>query len=327
MVDFSLISDTYDKIHQHLVETPLLESPFLSERLNKRVFIKAECLQKTGSFKYRGSWSSFVNNDFEDLKKGVLAYSSGNHAQGIAAVSNQLKIRATIIMPQDAPRLKIKNTQSYGANVVFYDRIKESREEIGEKLQKEKNLKLIRPYDDPFVIAGQGSMGIELINQAKRMKLDAADVLVCCGGGGLASGISLAFQGLIENFKVRTCEPENFDDMARSLKQKSRVTNKALDGSICDAILTPTPGELTFEILKKHAAPGLVASDVQALEAMSLLFLHHNLVVEPGGAISLAAALNQNEKIDSDALIIVCTGGNVDPIIFSKALDLIDAKY
>ena len=184
MVDFSLISDTYDKIGQHVVETPLLESSFLSKRLNKRVLIKAECLQKTGSFKYRGSWSSFVNNDIKDLKKGVLAYSSGNHAQGIAAVSNELKIQATIIMPKDAPRLKIKNTQSYGADVVFYDRIKESREEIGEKLQKEKSLKLIRPYDDPFVIAGQGSLGIELINQAKRMKLDAADVLVCCGGGG-----------------------------------------------------------------------------------------------------------------------------------------------
>ena len=150
MVDFSLISDTYDKIHQHLVETPLLESPFLSERLNKRVFIKAECLQKTGSFKYRGSWSSFVNNDFEDLKKGVLAYSSGNHAQGIAAVANQLKIQATIVMPKDAPRLKIKNTQSYGANVIFYDRIKESREEIGEKLQKEENLKLYDPMMIPL---------------------------------------------------------------------------------------------------------------------------------------------------------------------------------
>ena len=325
MVDFSLISNTYNRIQQYLVETPLLEAPFLSDRLNKRVLIKAECLQKTGSFKYRGSWSSFVNNDTENLKKGVLAYSSGNHAQGIAAVANQLKIEATIIMPKDAPRLKIKNTQSYGANVIFYDRIKESREEISEKLQKEKNLKLIRPYDDPFVIAGQGSLGIELINQAKRMKLDSADVLVCCGGGGLASGISLAFQGLSENFKVRTCEPENFDDMARSLEQKSRVTNNAMGGSICDAILTPTPGELTFEILKKYAAPGLVASDEQVLEAMALLFLHHNLVVEPGGAISLAAALNQNEKIDSDALIIVCTGGNVDPVIFSRALDLIDA--
>ena len=228
-------------------------------------------------------------------------------------------------MPKDAPRLKIKNTQSYGANVIFYDRIKESREEIGAKLQKEKNLTLIRPYDDPFVIAGQGSLGIELINQAKRMKLDSADVLVCCGGGGLASGISLAFQGLSDRFKVRTCEPENFDDMARSLQQKSRVKNKAMDGSICDAILTPTPGELTFEILEKYAAPGLVATDEQVLEAMALLFLHHNLVVEPGGAISLAAALNQNEKIDSDALIIVCTGGNVDPVIFSRALDLIDA--
>ena len=166
MVGFSLISDTYDRIHQHLVKTPLLESPFLSGLLNKRVFIKAECLQKTGSFKYRGSWSSFVNNDIDELKKGVIAYSSGNHAQGIAAVANQLKIQATIIMPKDAPRLKIKNTQSYGANVVFYDRIRESREEIGEKLQKEKNLKLIKPYDDPFVIAGQGSLGIELISQA-----------------------------------------------------------------------------------------------------------------------------------------------------------------
>ncbi len=328
MVDFSLISDTYAKIHKHLVETPLLESPFLSERLNKRVFIKAECLQKTGSFKYRGSWSSFVNNDFEDLKKGVLAYSSGNHAQGIAAVSNQLKIQATIIMPKDAPRLKIKNTQSYGANVVFYDRIKESREEIGEKLQKEKNLKLIRPYDDPFVIAGQGSLGIELINQAKRMKLDAADVLVCCGGGGLASGISLAFQGLNENFKVRTCEPENFDDMARSLKQKSRITNKAMDGSICDAILTPTPGELTFEILEKYAAPGLVASDEQVLEAMALLKkvvgnkVYEKAVEDASNYIrdgyNISTALRRTEIFPSILLQLVSTGeetGEIDDLL------------
>ena len=320
MVDFSLISNTHDRIHQHLVETPLLESPFLSNRLNKRVLIKAECLQKTGSFKYRGSWSSFVNNDIKSLKKGVLAYSSGNHAQGIAAVAKQLKIEATIIMPKDAPRLKIKNTKSYGANVILYEQIKESREEIGEKLQKEKNLKLIRPYDDPFVIAGQGSLGIELVNQAKRMKVDSADVLVCCGGGGLASGISLAFQGLSERFKVRTCEPENFDDMARSLQQKRRVKNKAMDGSICDAILTPTPGELTFEILEKYAAPGLVATDEQALEAMALLFLHHNLVVEPGGAVALAALLSKKLNLEGQELALILSGGNIDPLVLDNCL-------
>ena len=324
MTNFSLIADTYEKIRPNLIKTPLIESKYLSDRLEKRVFIKAECLQNTGSFKYRGSWSAFTNINKRELENGVLAYSSGNHAQGIASVASQVGIEATIIMPTDAPKLKIKNTKSYGAKVILYDRVKESREEIGIRLEKDRKLKLIKPYDDPFIIAGQGTLGVELAMQAKEMDIKKADVLVCCGGGGLASGISIALNELCKDFTVRTCEPENFDDTAKSLKAKKRIKNKSMEGSICDAILTPTPGELTFKILSKLAGPGLIASDRQVLEAMAILFLHHNLVVEPGGAISLAAALNEINKVDAESLIIVCTGGNVDPKVFSKALDLIN---
>jgi threonine dehydratase len=324
LTSFSLISDTYEKIYPHILKTPLIESKYLSQRLKKRVFIKAECLQHTGSFKYRGSWSAFTNINKSDLRNGVLAYSSGNHAQGVASVAQQLGIRATIIMPIDAPKLKIKNTKAYGAEVVFYDREKESREDIGCRLEKDMKLKLIKPYDDPFIIAGQGTLGIELANQTQKLGIKSADVLVCCGGGGLSSGISLALDKLCKGFRVRTCEPEKFDDMSQSLKLKKRVKNEVLSGSICDAILTPTPGEITFKILLELAGSGLVANDKQVLEAMSLLFLHHKLVVEPGGAISLAAAFNEIDKIQAESIIIICSGGNVDPKIFSRALKLID---
>ena len=199
MTSFSLISDTYDKIKTQLVQTPLIESKYLSERLKRRIFIKAECLQNTGSFKYRGSWSAFTNIKENDLKRGVLAYSSGNHAQGIASVASQLGINATIIMPNDAPKLKIRNTRAFNAEVILYDRANEVREEIGAKLEKKRNLKLIKPYDDPFIIAGQGTLGVELAIQAEEVGIKKADVLVCCGGGGLASGISIAL--LIHTFK------------------------------------------------------------------------------------------------------------------------------
>ena len=182
MTNFSLIADTYEKIRPNLIKTPLIESKYLSDRLEKRVFIKAECLQNTGSFKYRGSWSAFTNINKRELENGVLAYSSGNHAQGIASVASQVGIEATIIMPTDAPKLKIKNTKSYGAKVILYDRVKESREEIGIRLEKDRKLKLIKPYDDPFIIAGQGTLGVELAMQAKEMDIKKADVLVCCGG-------------------------------------------------------------------------------------------------------------------------------------------------
>lgn len=324
MTSFSLISDTYDKIRSKLVQTPLIESKYLSKRLKRRIFIKAECLQNTGSFKYRGSWSAFTNFKESELQKGVLAYSSGNHAQAIASVASQLGINATIIMPNDAPKLKIRNTKALDAEVILYDRVREVREEIGIKLEKKRNLKLIKPYDDPFIIAGQGTLGVELAIQAEEVGIKKADVLVCCGGGGLASGISIALHELCNSFTVRTCEPENFDDTAKSLKATKRIKNKLMEGSICDAILTPMPGELTFKILLELAGPGLVASDSQVLKAMAILFLHHNLVVEPGGAISLAAALSNIDEIDAETLIIVCTGGNVDPKVFSKALDLID---
>lgn len=304
-----------DRNAGHVVETPLLWSPFLDEIAGRRVWVKAECLQHTGSFKYRGARSavSALHAD-GSAAGGVLAYSSGNHAQGVARAAREFGRPAVIIMPSDAPEMKIANTRALGADVVVYDRATESREALGEAMHDERGLTLIRPYDDPEVIAGQGTCGLEIAAQARGLH---ADVLVCCGGGGLSSGIALALETEAPGLRVRTVEPEGFDDVARSLAAGHAVENPRITGSICDAILTPTPGNLTFPILRRLAGPGLVVSDDEALHAMALAFRHLKLVLEPGGAVALAAALFRDV---TDPVIAVATGGNVDADTVQKAL-------
>jgi len=304
-----------------VIETPLLSNEKMNQILGKRVFIKPECLQVTGSFKFRGAWSALSHFQKKDNSfDGIVAYSSGNHAQGVAAAAKAYKVPAVIVMPLDAPRIKIENTLNYGAEVIFYDRMKEVREDIGEKIAKEKNLQLIRPYDEPLVIAGQGTCGWEIAFQAKALGIKEAEVLVCCGGGGLSAGIALALEELAPSFSVRTCEPEFFDDTARSLSSGKREINQETQNSICDAILTPTPGELTFPILKKLAGKGLVASDDQVLRAMKFLYENFKLVAEPGGAVALAAALFSSQILEKEDIIVVVSGGNVDSKLFAQAL-------
>lgn len=312
------------RLNGHARRTPLLNSPFLDEIAGRRVWIKAECLQHTGSFKFRGAWSALSALDEDTRKRGVIAFSSGNHAQGVAMAAARHGVAAVIIMPSDAPQLKIDNTRALGAEVVLYDRVSEDRDAIGAQMAEARGLTLIKPFDAPLVIAGQASCGLEIAAQAADQGIDTAQVLVCCGGGGLTSGIALALEARAPNMTVRPVEPEGFDDVARSLRAGRIERNPALSDSLCDAIITPQPGDLTFPILKRLCGPGLSVSDEEALRAMALAMLRLKIVLEPGGAVALAAALFHKEKIDGEDVIAVASGGNVDPALMTRALALVD---
>jgi len=250
--------------------------------------------------------------------RGVFAFSSGNHAQAVALAARMHGIAAAILMPSDAPAVKIANTRAYGAEVILYDRTREDRDALGARLVDERRMTLIRPYDDPQVIAGQGTAGLEIAEQAAEAGITAAPVLTCCGGGGLSAGIALALADRAPGLKVQTTEPAGFDDMARSLAAGERLGNAAATGSICDAILTPRPGEITFPILQRLAGPGLVVTDAEALRAVALAFAHLRIVLEPGGAVALAAALFRPGL--GDVVICTASGGNVDATVFAVAL-------
>lgn len=312
------IEEAAGRLAGHVVRTPLLNAPLLDAAAGRRIFVKAECLQKTGSFKYRGARSAISALSETDRARGILAYSSGNHAQGIACAAREMGAQAVIVMPNDAPAMKIENTRSYGAEVVLYDRESESREDIGAALAEERGLILIKPYDDADVIAGQGTCGLEIADQAAARGIFDAEVLVCCGGGGLTSGVSLALADRAPGMKVRPVEPEGFDDVARSLATGSVQRNTRATGSICDAILTPAPGVLTFPILHAHCGPGLVVTDAQAQAAMVAAYRYLKIVLEPGGAVALAAAMFAMDD-DSD-VIAVASGGNVDQAVFDATL-------
>jgi threonine dehydratase len=321
MTDIAQIDAAAARLAGHARRTPLLSSPFIDEIAGRRVFVKAECLQHTGSFKFRGAWSAVSALDPATRARGVIAFSSGNHAQGVALAAQQHGIPAVIVMPRDAPHIKIDNTRAFGAEVVLYDRATEDRDAIGAELSEKRGLTLIRPYDQAEVIAGQGTTGLEIAAQAAEEGIDRADVLVCCGGGGLTSGIALALQARAPGLRARTVEPEGFDDVARSLAAGEVRRNARLSGSVCDAIVTPEPGKLTFPILRRLCGPGLAVSDDEALEAMVLAWSRLKIVLEPGGAVALAAALFRPDAIDGPAVIAVASGGNVDTDVFRQALD------
>ncbi|CUH75804.1 L-threonine dehydratase catabolic TdcB [Tritonibacter multivorans] len=321
MTNIAMIEAAAARLKGHVRRTPLLSSPFLDEIAGRRLFLKAENLQHTGSFKFRGGWAAVSALLPEARAKGVIAFSSGNHAQGVAFAAQAHGVPAVIVMPADAPRLKIDNTRAMGAEVVLYDRAGgESREAAAAPYVQGRGLTLIKPYDEPEVIAGQGTTGLEIAEQAAEVGVSTADVLVCCGGGGLATGIALALEDRAPGLRVRPAEPKGFDDMARSLASGQAESNPSQTGSICDAILTPAPGTLSLPVLSRLAGPGLVISDDEALEAMALAFKHLKVVLEPGGAVSFAAALFRKDQIAGDAVIAVATGGNVDADVYAEAL-------
>ena len=306
-------------IAPHIVETPLLESPRLSDKLGVRLLVKAECLQHTGSFKLRGASNAIwtLNGDVTH----VVAFSSGNHGQGVARAAFSRGLSATVIMPEDSPKGKIEGTKAYGATVVLYNRYTESREQIGATLAKKYKAKLIKPYDDVRVIAGQGTVGLEIANQmaAKNLKPDA--ILCCCGGGGLIAGLAIAASDLMPNVKVWSAEPEFYDDTARSLASGQIETADLSKPSICDAILTPQPGALTFPINKEKLSGSAVITDNDALQAIATAYKHLKIVVEPGGAAALAAALTGQYPAGAQTIVVVASGGNIDSDMFRCALD------
>lgn len=320
MTDITLIRAAAARLDGHARRTPLLSSPFLDEIAGRRVLVKPECLQHTGSFKYRGGRAAVSALDPDTRARGVIAFSSGNHAQGVALAARDFGVPCVIVMPSDAPRLKVDNTRALGAEVVLYDRATADRDVIGADLSAARQLTLIRPFDDPQVIAGQGTVGLEIATDANALGIETADVLVCCGGGGLTSGIALALEADAPGLRARPVEPEDFDDVTRSLASGRIERNARLSGSLCDAIITPQPGEITFPIMSRLCGPGVVVTEDEVLKAMALAYLRLKIVAEPGGAVALAAALFHRDEIAGEAVFAVVSGGNVDAEVFQQAL-------
>ena len=280
------------RLHGMARRTPLLESDLLNERIGGRLLVKAEPLQRTGSFKFRGAYNAISRVIERDGKRPVVAFSSGNHAQGVALAAKLLGVPATIIMPADAPAIKQRNTRAYGAELRLYERLRESREEIGAEIAGSTGAALVKPFDDVNVIAGQGTVGLEISEQAAEAKATLDAVLICCGGGGLTAGCALALKATLPNLPLYAVEPEAYDDTRLSLEAGERRSITPGRPTLCDAIMGPTPGELTFAINRDRLESALVVSDDEALEAVASAFEALKLVIEPGGAVALAAALS-----------------------------------
>lgn len=318
--EFKDIEKAARRIEGYAVRTPVIESPRLNAITGGRVLVKAECLQRTGSFKFRGAWNMISKLDAKKAKGGVVAYSSGNHAQGVAAAAQIKGLPALIVMPADTPLIKQENTRSYGAEVVTYDRATESREAIAERYRSERHAVMVPPFEHPDIIAGQGTAGLELAEEANDRGIGLDDVLVCCSGGGLTAGVALAMEARQPGARVHSVEPQGFDDYARSLKSGRIEHNPRPSGSICDALLSPAPGEMTFAINSRLLGPGLVVSDAEAAEAVRFAFEVLKLVLEPGGAVALAAVLAGKIDTRGKAIGVIASGGNCDAALYARIL-------
>jgi threonine dehydratase len=300
------------------LRTPLIASPVLDAVTGGRVFLKAETLQRTGSFKFRGAFNKLSSLAPDMRRSGVVAYSSGNHAQGVAAAAKFLDMPAVIVMPRDAPRPKRERTAALGAEIVLYDREREDREAISRSIAEARGAVLVPPYDDPLVIAGQGTAGREIAEDVERLGLRLDCVIVNASGGGLTAGIALAVKARAPAARIYTAEPAGFDDHARSFRSGQRERNPALTGTMCDALMAQTPGKLTFEINRALVGEGVTATEDEIAYAVAFAFRELKLVVEPGGAVALAALIAGKLDISDKTAVVVLSGGNVDPELFAR---------
>jgi threonine dehydratase len=300
------------------LRTPLLSSAALDAATGGRVFLKAETLQRTGSFKFRGAYNKLAALPAEQRPAGVVAFSSGNHAQGVAASAQLLGMPCVIVMPSDAPRAKRERTAALGAEIVLYDRLNDDREAIAASIAAKRGATLVPPYDDALIIAGQGTAGREIVEDLSALGLTPDIVVVTASGGGLTAGIALAVKARVPTAALYTAEPQNFDDHARSFKSGQREANAALTGTICDALMARMPGKLTFAINRSLVGAGVVASDEEVAAAVAFAFAELKLVVEPGGAVALAALLTKKIDVAGKVAVAVLSGGNVDPELFSQ---------
>ena len=314
---FSGVLDAARQIAPAAMRTPLIEHPALNAAVGGRVLMKAETLQVAGAFKFRGAYNRISRLTTEEKTRGVVAYSSGNHAQGVAAAAQAVGTRALIVMPSDSPAVKVEGVRTFGGEVRFYDRWTESREAIGAEIAAERGSILVPPFDDPFIIEGQGTVGLEMLEQAGV----PMDQLLCgASGGGLIAGLNLVMAEQGPETRVIVVEPEAFDDTRRSLEAGERTAHPQGAPSICDALMSPMPGELTWPINRRLAGAATV-TDAEAAEAMRFAFRWLKLVVEPGGAVSLAALLSGKVKAKGLTTGIVLSGGNVDPGLFSEIIE------
>ena len=307
------------KLEGIVMRTPLVRSPLIDELTGGKVFLKTETLQHTGSFKFRGAYNKISSIPQDKRAAGVVAFSSGNHAQGVAAAAKMLGIRATIVMPMDAPKPKRDRTAAFGAEVVLYDRAKgEDREVIARAIADERGAVMVPPYDDPLIIAGQGTAGREIVEDLAALGLKPDIIVVPNSGGGLTAGIALAVKDKVPEAKIITAEPEGFDDFLRSLRSGKRESNPAPSGTICDGLMTGTPGEITFAVNRELVSDGVALSDDEVGKAIAFAFRELKLVVEPSGAITLAALLTGKVDVRGKVAVAVLSGGNIDPALFNK---------
>ncbi len=309
-------------IAPHIVRTPALRSPVLDDRTGADVFIKAEPLQRTGSFKLRGATNAILKLAPAVRAPGVVAYSSGNHGQAVACAAAALGIPATIVMPRDAPAIKRDSTAAWGADIVQYDRRTEDREAIGAAIAARTGAALIPPYDHPDVIAGQGTLALELVEDARAAGAELDLVFVCTGGGGLTAGCALALEHASPATRLIAVEPEGWDDTGRSLAAGTRLANDGAGSALCDALMAMTPGELTFALNAPRLAGAVAVGESQVLAAMGFALRHLKLAVEPGGAVALAAVLAEALPLDGLAVGVVLSGGNADPGTLARALEV-----
>jgi threonine dehydratase len=309
------------RLEGQAVRTPLIESPALNERLGGRVLIKPETLQRAGAFKFRGAYNRLSQLSDDERRRGVVAFSSGNHAQGVALAARLLGCPALIVMPSDSPAVKVEGTRGFGAEIRFYDRFTEDRVAIADQIAAERGCVVVPSYDDPHIIAGQGTAGLEIVEQAKALGLTLDKVLSPVGGGGLIAGVSTAVKALSPTTEVWGAEPAGFDETRRSLISGQREAIDPDARSICDALLTPIPGELTWPINSKTLSGIVAVTDTEVAEAMRYAFSVLKLVIEPGGCVALTAALTGKIDLKGTSAAIVCSGGNVDPALYARILN------
>lgn len=318
MIDINDIEAAAQRLADIRVLTPLLRNHELDQVTGGSVLIKPECLQVTGSFKIRGAYNFLSQLTTTQAQRGVVAFSSGNHAQGVAAAGSMLGIKTAIVMPEDAPRAKLENTRRLGGEVITYDRYSGDREAIAREIAAERGTVVVPSYDHDYIIAGQGTVGLEIAEQCSELGVEPDQVAVCCGGGGLIAGSATALKAQYPDVTVHSVEPEDFDDTARSLKSGKREKVDSAARSICDALQAHSPGELTFAMNRRLLGDGLVVSDAEVRAAMRFAFQNLKLVVEPGGAVALAAALSGKLNTQGRTTVVVISGGNVDIELFAE---------
>jgi threonine dehydratase len=316
------VIDASNRIRGKSVYTPLLEFPFLNELVGGRVLLKAESLQRTGSFKFRGALNRLSKLDARQRRAGIVAWSSGNHGIAVSAVSQLLAVPCTVIVPTDVPKAKLEKIRLYNPEVRLYDRAKDSREALAQTIAAESRRSIVPSFDDDDVVAGQGTCGLEIVEQCRNNGILPDILLIPCGGGGLTAGCSLVFKNQLPKTKVYSVEPQGFDDTLQSLRLSKRIANSRLTGSICDALLAPMPGERTFSINQRYLDGGLAVSDDDVRKAIAFAYKNLGLITEPSGVIGLAALLTKQIAISGRTCVVIISGANVDVEVLVRTLDV-----